>query len=391
MKLRRWIRHPRGLAVVVSIAIVPSVAACGSGSSTSDTGTAASTAGAATTGASTTTAPKPDAAAIKAAGFSTYDELAPPNFTPPTTKKHVALLLADSSPRNQSIQAGFEDAAKQDNVDLTVYNAGGYQNVAKQVSQMETAIGQKPDAIVVVPVSPVALNTPIANATKAGIVVTAQLIPPSSKDVRFSIVDPLPLDGQLAVEALAKAIGDQGEIYGIFGGAGGAPNTLFVQGALEALKKHPNIKLVYRKDFPSFAEADAQQAAENGLAAHPDVKGILTNGTQLVQGANKALQASGKGAVPGVGIGPSDKNEIQALRDGSIAVAVTTPFYRSSQLSLEWTLAILGGQTPKEPVIAAPPMVFTKDNIDAALSSGALFEALAPQALGCGPGQSEDC
>jgi hypothetical protein len=41
--------------------------------------------------------------------------------------------------------------------------------------------------------------------------------------------------------------------------------------------------------------------------------------------------------------------------------------------------------------ITVPPMVLTKDNIAAAISSAALFNVLAPSAVGCGPGQSSAC
>jgi ABC-type sugar transport system substrate-binding protein len=374
-------------AVVTALAVAVALAlgACGS-SSSSSSGSSSSSNAAATPNSSTS------AAAAAPATFPNYAKLAPPNFTPPTGTKTIALLLPSTElPSEQSLEIGFQQAAKKYHVKLTVFNAGGFGNVSTQVSQLETAIGEHPDAIVVVPVSPVALNAGIASAAAKGILVTAALIPPSAKQVAFSIVDPIPLDGATAAVALAKAIGGKGDIYRIFGGAGGAPNTLNLQGALQALKKYPQIKIVYQKDFVSFSPSDAQSAVEDALVAHPDVAGILTNDTSLALGVYRALETHGKSAVPIVGIGPGSEQDIQYLRSGKIALADGPPFYAMGNLTLQWTLSILEGHKPKQKLIPAPPTVITKANVDQSISSGALFRVLAPAAIGCGPGTGKQC
>jgi hypothetical protein len=58
---------------------------------------------------------------------------------------------------------------------------------------------------------------------------------------------------------------------------------------------------------------------------------------------------------------------------------------------VQWALAILGGAKPAAKTVTVPPMVLTKDNIGSAISSGALFNIMAPSAVGCGPGQSSAC
>ncbi|HEY4829093.1 MAG TPA: sugar ABC transporter substrate-binding protein [Solirubrobacteraceae bacterium] len=380
------------LVIMLAALVALAVGACGSSSSSSSTSSTTPAATSSTAAASTGTTATNTAAATGSSSFPDYNKDAPPNFTPPTTQKTIDVLFPSNElPSQQSALLGFEQAAKKYNVKLTVFNAGGFGNVTTQVSQLETAVGEHPDAIIVVPTSPVALNAGIAAATKKGILVTAALIPPSAPQVKFSLVDPLPVDGATAAVGLAKAIGGKGDIYGIFGGAGGAPNTLFVQGALAALKAYPNIKLVYRKDFVSFSPSDAQTAVENGITAHPNVAGILTNDTGLAEGAYRALASNGKSSVPVVGLGPSTSVDIGYLRQGKIALADSPPFYAMGNLTLQWTLAILGGAKPAQRLVPLQPTVITKDNIDQAISSGALFQLLAPSTIGCGPGQSKQC
>ncbi len=374
-------------AIIITSALFASLAVGACGSSSSSSSTTSSTSTPAATSSASTSAP------ATAAAFPDYTKLGPPNFTPPKTQKTVAVLFpAEEIPAQKSALIGFEQAAAKDNVKLTVFNAGGFGDVTQQVAQLETAIGEHPDAIIVVPTSPTGLNAGIAGATSKGILVTAALIPPSSPDIKFSTVDPLPIDGATAAIGLAKAIGGKGDIYGIFGGEGGAPNTLFVQGALAALKRYPNIHLVYRQDFVSYSPSESLSAVENGLTGHPNVAGILTNDTGLAEGAYRALAAHGKSTVPVVGLGPSTATDINYLKEGKVAVADSPPFYADSTLSLEWTLAILAGQKPpKSKLLVLPPTVITKGNIDQAISSGALFQLLAPSTIGCGPGQAKQC
>jgi ribose transport system substrate-binding protein len=380
-----------GLAALLALA----VGACGSSSksnSTSSTGGSTGAAGSSTPSSSTTTSGATTTAAASAS-FPDYAKLGPPNFKPPKKQVTVDVLFpAEELPSQQSAVIGFQAAAKKDNVKLKVFNAGGFGDVSTQVSQLETAVGEHPDAIIVVPTSPTGLNAGIAEAHSKGILVTAALIPPSSPLVKFSTVDPLPVDGATAAIGLAKAIGGKGDIFGIFGGEGGAPNTLFVQGAMSALKKYPNIHVVYKQNFVSYSPSDALTAVENGLTGHPSVAGILTNDTGLAEGAYRALATQGKSTVPVVGLGPSTEVDINYLKEGKVAIADSPPFLGDSTLSLEWTLSMLEGhKPPKGGLLVLPPTVITKSNIGQAISSGALFQLLAPSTIGCGPGQAKMC
>jgi ABC-type sugar transport system substrate-binding protein len=199
-------RGRKTLVIMLAALVALAVGACGSSSSSSSSSstTPAATSSTAAASSGTTAA---NTAAATSSSFPDYNKDAPPNFTPPTTQKTIDVLFPSNElPSQQSALLGFEQAAKKYNVKLTVFNAGGFGNVTTQVSQLETAVGEHPDAIIVVPTSPVALNAGIAAATKKGILVTAALIPPSAPQVRFSLVDPLPVDGATAAVRSAVQI-----------------------------------------------------------------------------------------------------------------------------------------------------------------------------------------
>ncbi len=157
------------------------------------------------------------------------------------------------------------------------------------------------------------------------------------------------------------------------------------------LKKYPALKVIYSADLPGFSVSASQSAAEDALVAHPAVDGIITNDTILGLGAARALQAQGKSGVPIAGIGPGDKQTIDALKSGLETIGSSPPFYAVGYTTVQWALALLGGAKPAQTTVRVNPMIVTKQNIGQAISSGALFQVVAPSSLGCGPGQPASC
>lgn len=335
----------------------------------------------------------PSAAALAAAGFENYfATLAPPSFKAPAKKYKIAVVTASTVlPQQASLVIGAEAAAKKYGDQVTVYNAGGFQYVSKQVAQFQTAVATHPNAILLLPASPVAFNSQIAQARAAGIKVLPMLIPPPTAKFDFALADELPFDAATSVDSLAKDLHGKGNLYAILGGAGTTVSALFNQGLQAQLKKYPGLKVVYSTDLPGFSVSASQSAAQTALVAHPSVNGIITNDTILGLGAARALQAQGKKDVVIAGIGPGDKQTIDALKSGLVTIGATPPFYAVGYTTVQWALAILGGYHPAHNTVLIKPMIVTKQNIGKAMSSGALFQVMAPSSVGCGPGEPGAC
>jgi len=379
------------LALFAGLALAVGLSACGS-SDSSDSSTSASSESTETTESTSAETATIDEAAAKAAGFPNYAEFSPPDLSTSRPESRIAFLMPETVQTLQrAIVEGAEAAADKYNVELTVFDAGGYANVTKQVGQFETAIGQGFDGITMLPASPTSLNAQIKQASDKGITVTANLIPPESEDLDFAIFDSLTAEAEISTAVLAEEIGEEGEVFGLFGGEGSAPNIFYVKGVLNALKKFPKIEMVYRKDFPAFNPAEAQTAMEDALAAHPDVNAVITNATSLNPGVQRALQSAGLESVPTIGIGPNTKPEIEGIRSGQIVSATLPAFYKSGELIIEWTAAIIDGTKPKAPLMEIPFLELSPANIEDAISTGAIYYGLTPAQLGCGPGESEEC
>lgn len=359
----------------LALALIAAGCGGGGGSSEESTGEGGGEAGKVTN----TTAEFPDLAA-----------LGPQGVKPATKPVQIPIMIPGTQLLLQkAFVAGAEAAAEELNVKARVYDAGGFENVAAQVSQFENALATKPDAIVGVPSSPEALNSQIEQAQGDGIPVLLSLIPPSVP-VEYSIIDPLPENGARSVEAVAELLGEEGNLYLIDGGAGGLPDSLFTEGVKKALKKFPKMKLVFESHQPGFDPAEAQKAVSDAFVKEPEVDAIITNQSNLAIAAYETLEREGVTPIT-TGYGPNAKEEIPAIREGKLSVAIAEPFYAMGRLTMEWAVAILAGEKPAEPVVPAPPLVLTEGNIDEAISSGALFESINEEVLGCGPNQSEEC
>jgi ABC-type sugar transport system substrate-binding protein len=389
-------RLPGPRAALILLAVTASMvgAACGSGSSASSSsnGSASSRATTAATTASSSAAAATSSATSTASPFPDYLKILAPPSVPRATKPWKIIFLDASTvlPQQKSIEVGAQAAAKKYGIDLTVLDAGGFQNLTTQVGQFQTALGDNPNAILILPASPVAFNSEIKQAEQKKIKVLPLLIPPPSIKFDYALADDLPLDAAKSVDSLATALHGKGQVMAIIGGAGSSVAELFTQGMNQELKKYPNLKLVVSRTLPGYTPSDAQTAAQDAITSHPGIDGILTNDTILGVGAAKALKLENKTA-PIAGIGPGDLATIDALKSGEITMGSGPPFYAVGYDTVLWADYLLAGHTAPEMVRTVTPAVVTKDNINQAISSGGLFQILAPTAVGCGPGESSQC
>jgi ribose transport system substrate-binding protein len=99
------------------------------------------------------------------------------------------------------------------------------------------------------------------------------------------------------------------------------------QGFEEVIRKEfPKIQIVARQ-FGQSDRAKARAAAENFLAAHPDLKGIFASAEPSSVGASLAIKARGvQSTVALVGF-DSSESLIEDLKEGSVdALVVQDPF-----------------------------------------------------------------
>ena len=99
----------------------------------------------------------------------TYTALDPSKVT---KKWHLCVNMPNmADPYYVAVNYGAVEEAKRLGIKMTMTTAGGYVNLAKQITQIEDCIAQGADAVLPMAISPTGLNKVVAEARKQGVVV----------------------------------------------------------------------------------------------------------------------------------------------------------------------------------------------------------------------------
>jgi ribose transport system substrate-binding protein len=213
----------------------------------------------------------------------------------------IALLSQGST--NQ-FAAQFDAIAKKtakENKDikkLTYFDAAG--SADKQVPQMENAIAQKPDGIVLVPMGRAALAGPVERAEAKGIpvVLCASGV---DTDKHHTLVTRDPYKAGLEnAEWLAKTLHGKGNIIIVDGIAGNDTSEQLGKAIRTVLKKNPGIHVV-GKGYADFSIAKSKSLANTFINSGKRIDGAWGSGGESVTGIMQAFADSGKKIPPVAG------------------------------------------------------------------------------------------
>ncbi len=189
-------------------------------------------------------------------------------------------------------------------------------NVAKQIADMEDLITRKVDLIVIT-AQATALIPVVEKAIDAGIpVVTFDCIVAAPRAVQ-NLADQNEIGGELAKFIVEKLKG-KGNVAMLTGIAGTTPGQMRYESALKVFKANPGIKVVGQV-WTNSAYDQAKRAAENFLAANPDLNAIYADGGPSGYGALQAVYEAKRFDVIVVGTGSNGHFKLwKSIRDQGI-------------------------------------------------------------------------
>jgi ABC-type sugar transport system substrate-binding protein len=300
------------------------------------------------------------------AGVGKLHDYTLPEVTKPSTSYDVVLLQAHRSDAFAiSAAEAVEEFGRENGLNVTVNDAGGYQNVPKQIDQIEAAILQKPDAIIMWATDPTAVVPALKKAEAAGIKVIGFTQPPDMP-VPVTVTGDFTLDGETMASSLFTKMGGKGKAMLILGGAGSAYQAALQQGWENALKDFPDIEVVATQTIPDFDPSKVQSAVENELVRTPDLAGVMSSTTAMAAAASDALAAAGRGDEAfAVGQILGDCDQIRLLQEGRLAIVLGVPAVFYGRLVTANTIKLLEGEDVDETTVI-PGNVYTPANIDQA-------------------------
>jgi simple sugar transport system substrate-binding protein len=164
----------------------------------------------------------------------------------------------------------------------------------KQIQIIQDLIPQAPDAITVVPNSPEALETVLAQAREQGIVVVAhEAAGITNADVDIEAFDNKAYGAQI-MDNLGECMAGEGEYVQFVGGLTAKTHMDWVGGAYEQQQaEFPDLERVEDPVESKEDENVAYQRTKELLAKYPDLKGIQGSAGSDVAGAARAVQEAG--------------------------------------------------------------------------------------------------
>jgi simple sugar transport system substrate-binding protein len=193
-----------------------------------------------------------------------------------------------------AMEQGIKRAGKEDQVNA--YMVGPTTaDPAQQVRAVEDLIAKKVSVIAVVPNDAKALEPVFDRAKTAGI----PIITHESPDQKGNVWDIEMINnkefGEQHMKDLAQYMGEEGEYIVFVGGLTVPLHNAWADAAIAYQKEHyPKMKLVADRYGVAESVDDSYRTTSDAILAHPNLKGILTFGSQGPIGAGRAIKEKGK-------------------------------------------------------------------------------------------------
>lgn len=230
----------------------------------------------------------------------------------------VTVVKAQTIPWFQRMAVGVEEFAEESGIDARQEGADDV-SPEKQVAIIQDLIAQQPTAITVVPNSPEALESVLAQAREQGIIVVShEATGIENVDVNIEAFDNASY-GSGIMDNLAECMGEEGDYVQFVGGFTAKTHMEWVEaGYQNQMENFPGMTRVEEPIESTDNQETAYERAKEILAKYPDIKGFQGSAGNDVPGIGRAVQEAGlqdQVCVMGTSI-PSVAN--QYLADGSI-------------------------------------------------------------------------
>ncbi|MGV8876291.1 MAG: autoinducer 2 ABC transporter substrate-binding protein [Rhodoglobus sp.] len=191
------------------------------------------------------------------------------------------------------MQEGVDEFAADTGIDAR-QEGGDDASPEKQVAIIQNLIAQSPTAITVVPNSAEALESVLADARAAGIIVVShEAAGIKNVDADIEAFDNTWYGKQILIN-LAECMGDEGEYVSFVGGLTANTHMTWVEGALaEQQANYPNLTRVETPIESKEDETVAYERAKEVIAKHPNIKGFQGSAGTDVAGIARAVQEAG--------------------------------------------------------------------------------------------------
>lgn len=276
------------------------------------------------------------------------------------TLKFALFMSHMSNAFTIELSGAVQAQADEFGVELTINDAG--KDVAKQISQIETAVNQGIDGIIIEPVSVDGITPALELARAEGVViviVNQQVSDPSLIDSYVGVANAD--GGEMEMARAAEDINFEGDIALLLGPMGSDAQIGRSEGYARVLDANPGIKVA----FEASAEWDTAKAlalVENWLQANKNLKAIVAHNDGMAMGALKAVQDAGlQDQIKVYGL-DATPDALASVAAGELTATVSQSTSVQGMEAMISCYAIVLGEEP-EPEILVDFTLITIDNV----------------------------
>jgi len=287
-----------------------------------------------------------------------------PRPSKPAKRYTIGILLPQlSNPHFVGQAYGYVDEAEQLGVRVILHDAGGYQYIEKQMSQMEDLVASKVDAIDLVATNGAGTVSAVESAAARGIpVVNCNVMTDSPKVVSRVRSDDTVI-GRMQADYMAQALHGKGNVVMLRGPAG----TSWAQIRGDSFKKRmaelaPGVKIV-GEQYSQSTPVEGLRLMEDFMQTYPRIDGVYNGADMTEIGASGAIKAAGKAGKIVITTVDFQPESEKFMRDGVLSAAVVQQSVVIGRWCIRATVNYLE-KRPVPPELWTPLLLITKDNLD---------------------------
>jgi ABC-type sugar transport system substrate-binding protein len=255
--------------------------------------------------------------------------------------------------------------AEAQGVDLI--ESDGQNSAPKQTADVEAAVVQGVNAIVISPLDVNALAPAVEAAIQSGVpVVTVDRRVDGVEGILAHVGADNVKGGEAQAQALLAAFPDGARIFHLQGQPGAGPAIDRNQGVHNILDGQSDKYQIIFEQTANFARAEALTVTEAGLAANGEPDAIICANDDMALGAIEACAARGFANVKIYGFDALPE-ALVAVRDGTMAGTVEQFPGEQSRTAVRIAVAFAkDGTEPESDLVLLTPIVIGQDNLDQA-------------------------
>jgi ribose transport system substrate-binding protein len=273
----------------------------------------------------------------------------------------------------QAVRSGSEQAAKDFNVDITFEGPESEAQVDKQYEMIQAALAKNPAALCLAAVDSKAMIPLLEEAKAKGIpVIGFDSGVDSDIPLSTATTDNIAAAG-LAADKMAELIGGSGQVAVLVHDQTSRTGIDRRDGFLNRMaEKYPDIEIV-NVDYGAGDHLKSTEIARAIVQANPDLKGYFGANEGSIIGVLNAVKELGKeGQIVVIGY-DSGKQQLDAIKSGAEAGAITQNPVGIGYKCVEAAVKAINGETlPK--IIDTGFFWFDKTNIDSEEIKPLLYE-----------------